>query len=104
MVAVPKDVVEKLGAPYVAATIPAGTSTGQDKDVETVAVINFLVTLEDVSEETAYQMTKQLFENLPEMQAAHNAAKAIKLENAIKGMPIPLHPGAEKYYKEKGLL
>ena len=49
-------------------------------------------------------MTKQLFENLSDMQAAHNAAKDITLENATKGMPIPLHPGAERYYKEKGLL
>jgi TRAP-type uncharacterized transport system substrate-binding protein len=49
-------------------------------------------------------MTKQLFENLPELVAAHKAAKAIKLENAVAGLPIPLHPGAEKYYREKGLL
>jgi len=72
--------------------------------VPTVAVVNFLVTHSDVSDETAYQMTKQLFENLPEMEAAHKAAAQIKLENALKGMPVPLHPGAERYYKEKGLL
>ncbi|MHB0953018.1 MAG: TAXI family TRAP transporter solute-binding subunit [Allorhizobium sp.] len=104
MVAVPEDVVTKLGAPYVAATIPAGTYQGQDADVPTVAVVNFLITHSDVSDETAYQMTKQLFENLPEMEAAHKAAAQIKLENALKGMPVPLHPGAERYYKEKGLL
>ena len=104
MVAVPEDVVTKLGAPYVAATIPAGTYQGQDADVPTVAVVNFLVTHSDVSEDTAYQMTKQLFENLPEMEAAHKAAAQIKLENALKGMPVPLHPGAERYYKEKGML
>ncbi len=104
MVAVPEDVVTKLGAPYVAATIPAGTYQGQDADVPTVAVVNFLVTHSDVSEETAYQMTKQLFENLPAMEAAHKAAAQIKLENALTGMPVPLHPGAERYYKEKGML
>ncbi|MFA7413214.1 MAG: TAXI family TRAP transporter solute-binding subunit [Rhizobium sp.] len=104
MVAVPEDVVTKLGAPYIAATIPAGTYQGQDADVPTVAVVNFLITHSDVSDETAYQMTKQLFENLPEMEAAHKAAAQIKLENALKGMPVPLHPGAERYYKEKGLL
>lgn len=38
------------------------------------------------------------------MEAAHKAAAQIKLENALKGMPVPLHPGAERYYKEKGLL
>ncbi len=104
MVAVPADVVTKLGAPYVAATIPAGTYQGQDADVPTVAVVNFLITHSDVSDETAYQMTKQLFENLPEMEAAHKAAAQIKLENALTGMPVPLHPGAERYYKEKGML
>jgi TRAP transporter TAXI family solute receptor len=104
VVAVPEEVVTKLGAPYIAATIPAGTYKGQDADVPTVAVVNFLITHSDVSDETAYQMTKQLFENLPEMEAAHNAASQIKLENALTGMPVPLHPGAERYYKEKGLL
>jgi uncharacterized protein len=104
MVAVPADVVAKLGAPYVAATIPAGTYQGQEADVPTVAVVNFLVTHEDVSEETAYQMTKLLFENLPELEAAHKAAAQIKLENALNGMPIPLHPGAERYYREMGMM
>lgn len=104
LVAVPEDVVNALGAPYIAATIPAGTYNGQDADVSTVAVVNFLVTHSDVSDELAYQMTKQLFENLPELEAAHKAATQIKLENATKGMPLPLHPGAERYYKEKGLM
>ncbi|WP_284162798.1 TAXI family TRAP transporter solute-binding subunit [Frigidibacter sp. SD6-1] len=104
MVAVPEDIAASLGAPYVAATIPAGTYQGQDADVPTVAVINFLVTHDDVSEETAYQMTKLLFENLGELEAAHKAAAQIKLENALKGMPIPLHPGAERFYKEAGLM
>ena len=103
VVAVPAPVVEALGAPYVSATIPAGTYTGQDADVATVAVSNFLVTHSDVSDEVAYEMTKQLFENLPELHAAHNAAKAISLEGALNGMPVPLHPGAEKFYKEKGI-
>ncbi|HSO05930.1 MAG TPA: TAXI family TRAP transporter solute-binding subunit, partial [Pelomicrobium sp.] len=94
----------KLGPPFISATIPAGTYTGQDTDVQTVAIVNFLITHKDVSDEVAYQMTKQLFENLPEMVAAHKAATAIKLENATAGMPVPLHPGAARYYKEKGLL
>ena len=104
MVAIPADVVTALGAPYIPATIPAGTYNGQTADVPTVAVVNFLVTHEGVSEETVYQMTKQLFENLPELEAAHKAAASIKLEKALGGMPVPLHPGAERYYKEKGLM
>lgn len=104
VVAVPESVVTALGAPYIAATIPAGTYEGQSEDVPTVAVVNFLVTHDGVSEETAYQMTKLLFENLETLAAAHNAAAAIDLQKAIEGMPIPLHPGAERYYREQGLM
>jgi TRAP transporter TAXI family solute receptor len=103
IVSVPAEVVEALGAPYIAATIPAGTYDGQTEDVATAAVVNFLVTHSDVTDDTAYQMTKLLFDNLPELVAAHKAATAIKLENALSGMPIPLHPGAAKYYKEMGM-
>jgi hypothetical protein len=49
-------------------------------------------------------MTKLLFENLGELEAAHAAAAQIKLENALNGMPIPLHPGAERFYQEAGLM
>jgi hypothetical protein len=101
---VPADVAESLGAPYITSTIPAGTYEGQTEDVPTVAVVNFLVTHEDVSEETAYQMTKLLFENLDTLKAAHSAAGGISLEGAVKGSPIPMHPGAERYYKEQGLM
>ncbi|SMC43934.1 TAXI family TRAP transporter solute-binding subunit [Rhizobium sp. RU36D] len=104
VVAVPKAEVEKIGAPYVPAVIPAGTYEGQTADVETAAVGNFLITHEGVSEETAYQMTKLLFENLPALTAAHAAAKAIDVKKAIDAMPVPLHPGAERYYKEVGVL
>lgn len=104
MVTVPSEVADKLGAPYVAVDIPAGTYEGQTEAVPTLAVRNILVTHSDVSDEVAYQMAKQLFENLPDMLAAHKAAAAIKLETAATGLPVPLHPGAERYYKEKGLL
>ncbi len=104
MVAVPEDVAEKLGPPYISAEIPAGTYEGQTEAVHTVAVRNILVTHSGVSDEVAYQMTKLLFENLDQLVSAHKAAKAIKLETATKGVPIPLHPGAMRYYTEKGLL
>jgi hypothetical protein len=102
-VPIPAELVEKLGAPYVSLPIVAGTYRGQDADVPTAGVVNFLVTHEGVPEETVYLMTKSMFENLDQMVAAHGAAKSIKLENAVKGMPLPVHPGAERYYKEKGI-
>jgi TRAP transporter TAXI family solute receptor len=104
VVAVPKAEVEKIGAPYMPVVIPAGTYEGQDADVETAAVGNFLISHEGVSDETAYQMTKLLFDNLDKLAAAHAAAKGIDPAKALDGMPVPLHPGAERYYKEKGLL
>ncbi|MEO8281057.1 MAG: TAXI family TRAP transporter solute-binding subunit [Ideonella sp.] len=104
VVSVPAEVAKKLGPPFVATMIPANTYAGQTADVPTLAVVNFLVTNSTVSDEIAYQMTKLLFENLPEMVAAHKAASAIQLKTAIDGMPIPLHPGAARYYKEKGLM
>ncbi|QPC86487.1 TAXI family TRAP transporter solute-binding subunit [Mesorhizobium sp. NBSH29] len=104
VVAVPASDVEKIGAPFLSVTIPAGTYDGQTEDVPTAAVGNFLVSHSDVSDETAYQMTKLLFENLPQLSAAHAAAKAIDPAKALVGMPIPLHPGAERYYKEAGIL
>ncbi|MCF7701267.1 TAXI family TRAP transporter solute-binding subunit [Loktanella sp. M215] len=104
VVAVPASVAETLGAPYIAATIPAGTYDGQTEDVPTVAVSNFLVTSDAVSDEIAYQMTKQLFENLDTLVASHQAASQIDIANALEGMPIPLHPGAERYYREQGII
>lgn len=104
VVAVPKTDVEKIGAPYIPVVIPAGTYEGQTEDVETAAVGNFLITHEGVSEETAYQMTKLLFDNLPQLIASHAAAQAIDPAKALDGMPVPLHPGAERYYREAGIL
>ncbi len=103
VVEVPAAVVAKVGAPYLSATIPAGTYTGQDADVATAAVPNFLVTRTDLPEAEVYALTKAIYENLPELVAAHAAAKGIKLENAMKGSPVPFHPGAAKYFKEKGI-
>ncbi len=103
-VSVPAEVAETLGAPYAAGVIPAGTYPGQDADIPTLAITNVLVTSTDVSDETAYQMTKLLFENLDKLKAAHAAAGAIDIANAVKNSPIPMHPGAERYYKEMGLM
>ena len=105
VVAIPADVVARVGDPaYQPAVIPANTYEGQTADVATAAIPNFLVTQADVSNDLAYQMAKALYENLDTLYAAHNAAKAIKRENAVKGMPVPLHPGAERYYKEVGVI
>ena len=104
VVSVPKEVVEKMGPPFKPVLIPANTYAGQDKDVPTAAVINYLVTSSAVSDDLAYQMTKLIYESLPELANAHASGKEIKLENAASGSPVPLHPGAIRYYREKGLI
>jgi len=104
VVSVPKATVDKIGPPFVSVNIPANTYTGQDKDVPTAAVVNYLVTSSAVSDDLAYQMTKLIFESLPELANAHAAGKEIKLDKAAAGSPVPLHPGAIRYYKEKGLI
>jgi TRAP transporter TAXI family solute receptor len=98
VIAVPADVVTKVGDPaYQAAVIPANTYAGQTTDVATAAIPNFLITHSGVSDELAYQMAKTMYENIDTLYAAHTSAKVIKRENAVKGMPVPLHPGAERY-------
>jgi TRAP transporter TAXI family solute receptor len=104
VVAVPADVVKKMGAPFIPGTIPAETYKGQTTAVSTTAIVNYLVTRKDVSDATAYQMTKLFYENLPALVAAHSAAKDINVKDAANNPPLPLHPGAAKYYKEKGLI
>ena len=104
VVSVPEEIAQKLGAPFQSAEIPAGTYDGQDKAVKTLAITNILITSADVPDDLVYKMTKQLFEHLPDLVAAHNAAKGIDPKTAAKNLPVPLHPGAERYYKEAGLL
>jgi hypothetical protein len=105
VVAIPLDVISKIGDPaYLPASIPANTYTGQTEDVPTAAVRNFLVTSEKVPADTVYVMTKALFTNLDQMAAAHAAAKSISAADAVKSLPVPLHPGAERYFREAGLL
>ena len=105
VVAVPPAIVAKIGdAAYQPATIPAKTYEGQDADVASITIQNFLVTHESVPDDVVYKMTKGLFDNLDQLVAAHSAAKEIKRDNAIKSLPVPLHAGAAKYYKEIGLL
>jgi TRAP transporter TAXI family solute receptor len=103
IVSIPKSVVEKIGTPYLPGTIPANTYNGQDSAVEVATVQNYLVTRSDLKDDVVYEMTKTFFDNLPALQAAHAAAKSIKLDQAAKSPPVPLHPGAAKFYKEKGV-
>ena len=89
-----------LWTPY---TIKAGTYPGQSKDVNTIAQPNFLAVNANVDEQHVYLLTKTIYENLPFLQAIHKATKAMNIDSALAGLPVPLHPGAARYYKEKGI-
>ena len=91
---------KELWTPY---TIAAGTYPGQDEDVTTIAQPNFLAVNADVDENHVYLLTKTLYENLPFLQAIHPATKAMNIDAAMAGLPVALHPGAARYYKEVGL-
>jgi hypothetical protein len=105
VVSIPPEVVAKVGDPaYQSGMVPANTYEGQTANVPTAYVQNFLVTHEGVPADTVYKMTKAMFENLDQLKAAHAAAKSIRREAAVSGMPLPLHPGAEKYYREVGVI
>jgi TRAP transporter TAXI family solute receptor len=89
-----------LWVPY---TIAAGTYPGQAADVSTIAQPNFLAVNDSVDDEHVYLLTKTMYENLGFLQAIHPATKAMAVEKAMAGLPVPLHPGAARYYKEMGL-
>ncbi|VAV92149.1 TRAP transporter solute receptor, TAXI family precursor [hydrothermal vent metagenome] len=89
-----------LWVPY---TIAAGTYPGQTKDIKTIAQPNFLAVNASVDEEHVYLVTKTMYENLGFLTAIHPATKAMAVEKAMAGLPVPLHPGAARYYKEIGL-
>ena len=83
--------------------IPANTYPGVNKVITTIAQPNFLAVREDVSEEDVYQLTKAIYENLPFLQGIHKATKVMALERGASGLPVPLHPGAARYYREMGI-
>lgn len=90
----------ELWVPYL---IPAGTYPNQEEDWNTIAQPNFLAVNADVPEEHVYLITKAIYENLPFLQNIHPATEAMSLETALGGLPLPLHPGAIRYYEEAGV-
>jgi len=94
---------DKTAYPGFTYIIPANTYPGQAKEVRSIAQPNFLGVRADMDEEVIFLLTKTLFENPDYMKAVHKMGTFIKLEDALSGLPAPLHPGAYRYYKERGL-
>jgi hypothetical protein len=104
---IPADVAAKLTQKYpflAAVKVPANTYKGLTADVSTVAVNAVLIAGNQLKDDMVYNLTKTLFENQAELASAHAKGKELNAQYAVKGVSIPFHPGAVKYYKEKGLM
>ena len=88
---------------YAEVVIPANSYKGQTTDVVAAAVMAMLIVPEDLSEDLVYNMTKNMFEQRQVIIDTHARGNDIKLETALVGMPIDVHPGAQKYYDEMGI-
>lgn len=88
---------------YTLEKVPANTYKGQEREVTTPAVMAMMVARSELPEDLVYRFTKAIFDNLGQFHAAHAAAKHLTVATALNGMPIPLHPGAQRFFREKGI-
>ena len=88
---------------YTETVIPAGTYQGLDEDATVVSVRATLVAYTGLSDEVVYELTKALFENQEALAQGHAKFELLNLEDAVKGIDVPFHPGAAKYYEEQGI-
>ena len=106
LVPIDGDIAAKLMADnsfYTSYSIPAGTYPGQDADVVTVTVKATLIVSADAKDDDVYNLTKAIFENVDAIAAENGKGKELSIENATSGMAAPFHPGAAKYFAEKGV-
>jgi TRAP transporter TAXI family solute receptor len=94
-------ITAKYGPIYFKLNIPQKAYPGLAQDVPVLAVGNVLFCHERLDPLIAYQIVKNIFERKDELILVHKEAENIRLENAAEGVPMPLHPGALRYYKEK---
>ncbi|MDG1863267.1 MAG: TAXI family TRAP transporter solute-binding subunit [Yoonia sp.] len=87
---------------FATTTLVGGTYAGVDDDITVIGVPNVLVVSSEMSDDLAYAITSAMFENIAELQAVHPAANETTVELALSASPIPLHPGAIRYFEETG--
>lgn len=88
---------------YTVYNIPAGTYPGQDADVQTVTVKATLIVDAKASDDAVYNLTKAIFDNAAAIAAENGKGSELSIENATSGMTAPFHPGAARYFAEKGV-
>lgn len=102
------EAIKTLAEKYPGTTeyiIKANSYENQPEDVKTVAQFNFLVASADMPDEVAYDLVKSLWDGLEELKGSHAVIEQFSLDTALQGTSgVPVHPGAEKFYKEVGVL
>jgi len=94
----------KYGQLYVEDVIPKATYRGMDADNRQATVWNILVSHQNLSDQAAYNIVKTIFDKRSDLIAVHKEAENFKLENQkAAASPIPFHPGAAKYFAERGV-
>lgn len=96
--------LQKVQPYYADAILPANTYKGQTEDIKTIAVRAIWATHDQLDDDTAYNVVKALYENTDTLAKVHVKGKEISLDKALESVSIPVHPGAERYYREKGLI
>jgi TRAP transporter TAXI family solute receptor len=94
--------LKEIGIPFLKGVVPPGIYKGQTEPIQTTLLLLGVSVRHDFPEETAYRVTKTLMESQKELAAVHNVGKEWTMENTLKKPPAPFHPGAIKYFKEKG--
>ncbi|SFH60241.1 TAXI family TRAP transporter solute-binding subunit [Albimonas pacifica] len=87
---------------FAVSTLAGGTYTGVDADIDVLGIPNVLAVSSEMSDDLAYAITKAMFDNIAELQAVHPAANQTTVEFTLKATPVPLHPGAIRYFEEIG--
>ena len=88
---------------YTETVIPADTYKGISEDATTVSVRATLIASNDVSEDAVYELLKAMFDNQKDLIAGHAKFEFLNTEDAVKGISVPFHPGAKKYFEEQGI-
>jgi uncharacterized protein len=99
-----RDKVKKMFPYYVKVSIPKGTYKGQEQDVNTMATVLSVFCRDDIPEEVTYKMSKIVHENHAYIVRTYKGAEGATAELLVNNAPYQFHPGAEKYYREIGLI
>jgi len=87
---------------FAVTSLPGGSYTGVDDDIAVLGVPNVLVVSSEMSDDLAYELTRAMYDNIADLQAVHPAANETTVEFTMTATPVPLHPGAIRYYEEVG--